>query len=221
MNQLDSSPIRRVEVFSKAQRITHWLITLGILFELISAWLIQHAAVDVLAWIDYHVMVGQALLLPILFRIYLLFRPGSGHWRLLIPTREQRHVLRQTVKFYASLGRLPCPDWYAYNPLWQPLYLLMIPIMLLATLSGFGYGNNLALAGIRVNDLHALLAHVILYFSLLHILFVFLHDARGNGGQISAMVNGHKYFHIKQGNQPGEPNSVAVDSILKKSPRAE
>ncbi len=219
LKQIDDEPIRRVEVFSRAQRISHWLIATGMLFQLLSAWLIEHADVDVLAWIDYHVMVGQTLLLPIGFRIFLLTRPGSGHWRLLIPTREQRHILLRTLKFYASLGRLPCPDWYALNPVWQPLYLLMILIMLLGTLSGFGYGNNLSLAGISINNLHALSAQIILYFSLLHIAFALLHDARGGGAHISAMLNGYKYFHIKRASQPAEPNTVSVDSILNKPPR--
>ena len=158
-------------------------------------------------------MIGQALILPLVFRVYLLFRPGSGHWRLLIPTREQRHIVLQTLKFYASLGRLPCPDWYAFNPVWQPLYLLMIFIMLITVATGFISGQSLALS-----DVHVLLARVIQYFILAHIAFVVLHDIKGHGAQISAMLNGYKYFHIKDVPQPREGNSVSLDSLVKKRP---
>ena len=43
LNQTGEEPIRRVEVFSRAQRISHWLIAAGMLFQLLSAWLIEHA----------------------------------------------------------------------------------------------------------------------------------------------------------------------------------
>lgn len=205
--------INRVAVFSSAQRLTHWLIAAGVSFQLISAFLIRHSDLDVLLWADWHIMIGQALILPLVFRVYLLFRPGSGHWRLLIPTREQRHIVLQTLKFYASLGRLPCPDWYAFNPVWQPLYLLMIFIMLITVATGFISGQSLALS-----DVHVLLARVIQYFILAHIAFVVLHDIKGHGAQISAMLNGYKYFHIKDVPQPREGNSVSLDSLVKKRP---
>lgn len=211
-----SNSISRIDVFSSAQRLSHWLITVGMMFELISAWLVQHADVDVLAWNDWHIMIGQALILPLAFRIYLLFRPGSGHWRLLIPTKEQRHIIQQTLKFYASLGRLPCPDWYAFNPVWQPIYLLMIPVMLLAAISGYLISSNLFLFAVSISDYHAFFSTIILYFTLLHIAFVLLHDVKGNGAQISAMLNGYKYFQIKDMPQQAEQNSVSLDSILKK-----
>lgn len=203
--------IQRVAIFSTAQRITHWLLALGIIFELISAWLVAHADVDTLAWSDWHIMLGQALLLPLLFRIALLFVKGSGHWRFLLPTREQRHVVLQTLKFYASLGRLPCPDWYAFNPVWQPIYVFIIIIMLLTTGTGFAVTGSLSLSG-----LHAFLASILLYFTLAHLFFVVLHDIKGNGAQISAMLNGYKYFHGREAPAAQKENSVSLDSLLKK-----
>jgi len=211
-----SNDINRVAVFSKAQRITHWLIAGAITFLLISAWLVQHADVDVIAWLDWHIMIGQALSLVLAYRIYLLFVSGSGHWRLLIPTKEQRHVYIQTVKFYASLGKLPCPDWYAFNPVWQPIYLLLIIIMILTTITGFLTGNYLFLAGFTMPELHSALARIILYFTLAHIFFAVYHDIKGGGAQISAMLNGFKYFQIKEVESPIKDNSVSLDSLLKK-----
>ena len=208
-----SNSIKRVAVFSSAQRITHWLIALGVAFLLVSAWLVQHSDVDVIAWMDWHIMVGQALALVIAYRLYLLFVPGSGHWRLLIPTREQRHIVQQTIKFYASLGRMPCPDWFAYNPLWQPLYALVILLLVIVTGSGFVLGQT----GAAMTQLHAISADIILYFTLAHIAFAVLHDVKGSGAQISAMLNGYKYFQSKPVETPlPAENSVSLQDLLKK-----
>jgi Ni/Fe-hydrogenase 1 B-type cytochrome subunit len=208
--------IKRVLVFSTPQRITHWLLAAGMSFELISAWLIQHSDVDPVVWMDWHSMIGQVLLLVLGFRLLLLFTNGSGYWRLFIPTREQRHTLAQTLRFYLSLGRLPCPDWYAYNPVWQPIYLLMLLLMLLSTLSGLLTGSYFFLFGISVSGWHGIIAYALGYLVLAHILFAVWHDVKGNGAQISAMLNGYKYFIIKPSQSTPEQPSVSIDSLLKK-----
>jgi Ni/Fe-hydrogenase 1 B-type cytochrome subunit len=219
MNIESSEQIIRRSVFDRPQRLLHWLIALAVMFQLTSAWLIQHADIDAIAWADWHAMVGQALIVALAYRVFLLLRRGSGYWRLLVPTREQRHVALQTLKFYASLGRLNCPDWYAYNPLWQPVYLLMIIVLVVAALSGLATGSHIA--GIDMTRLHAFTGEVILYFSLAHIAFSVLHDSKGHGGQISAMLNGEKYFHVAKNTAAKDlkvesENSVSLDSLLKK-----
>jgi Ni/Fe-hydrogenase 1 B-type cytochrome subunit len=207
-----SGNIQQVAIFSSTQRITHWLIAAGVIFELISAWLVQNADVDIIAWSEWHVMIGQALTLPLLLRVYLLLVRGPTHWRGFMPTRGQRHLLLETLKFYASLGRLPCPDWYAYNPVWQPIYLLIIAVLAATTATGFAMGS-----GPGVLNWHSTLAAIILYFTLAHIFFSVLHDIKGNGAQISAMLNGNKYFHTKQATtQITKENSVSLDSFMKK-----
>lgn len=209
--------INRVEVFTRNHRWTHWLIAAGVLFELISAWLIQNSNVDALVWSDWHSMIGQVLFLLLAYRIFLLFQPGSGHWRLLVPTREQRHIISQTLKFYASLGRMPCPNWYAFNPLWQPVYLFIIFVLLLTTISGYLIGSYIFPFDFSLADIHSFFSIIIIYFTLAHIAFSVLHDIKGTGAHISAMLNGYKYFHIKN-NKPVEPEetSVSLDSLVKK-----
>jgi len=211
-----SNDIKRVAIYSTAQRVTHWLIAGGTTFLLLSAWLVQHSDVNAIVWLDWHIMIGQALSLVLAYRVYLLSVPGSGHWRLLIPTREQRHIVLQTLKFYASLGRLPCPDWYAFNPVWQPLYLVVIIVMILTTITGYLTGNLLFLSNFSMPELHAFFARIILYFTLAHLAFSILHDIKGSGAQISAMLNGYKYFQIKQVEKPQHENAVSLDSLLKK-----
>ncbi len=211
-----SDKISRVAVFSIAQRVTHWLIACTTFFLLISAWLVQHIDVDVIAWLDWHIMTGQALSLVLAFRIYLLFRPGSGHWHLLLPTKEQRHIALKTLKFYASLGKRPCPDWYAFNPVWQPVYLLMIFTLIATTISGFLTGNHFFLAGLSMPELHSNIASFIYYFTLAHIIFAVYHDIKGSGAQISAMLNGYKYFQTREAKNPFKENAVSLNSLLKK-----
>lgn len=211
-----SNEIKRVAVFSTAQRVTHWLTACSIIFLLTGGWLIQHSDVDAVSWLDWHIMIGQALSVVLAYRVYLLFKPGSGHWRLLIPSSEQRHIVLQTIKFYASLGRLPCPDWYAFNPLWQPVYLAFIVITILTTISGYMIAQYLFPLGYSLAEWHAIFASIILYFTLAHFLFSILHDVKGSGAQISAMLNGFKYFQIKNVSTPLEENSVSIKDLLKK-----
>lgn len=204
--------IQRVLVFPKLQRITHWLIAGGVIFQLLSAWLVQNANVDVLAWSDWHTMIGQALTLPLLLRLALFFIAGPTYWRAFIPSKGQYQLLQDTLKFYASLGRRPCPDWHSYNPVWQPLYLLMIALLILTTVSGLAFG-----LGPDIASWHGSLAALVLYFTLAHLFFSVLHDVKGNGAQISAMLNGYKYFQSREATTKiSAEKSVSIDSLLKK-----
>jgi len=161
-------------------------------------------------------MIGQVLIIVLAFRVFLLFVAGSGHWRLLWPTREQRHIVIQTLKFYASLGRLPCPDWYAFNPVWQPIYAFMIMLMILSSISGLLSGSYFFFLGSSMSELHGIIAYSLFYLVVAHIAFAILHDVKGNGAQISAMLNGYKSFQAKDNPNPIGPNSVSLDSLLKK-----
>ena len=210
--------IRYLPVYSLQQRIAHWLIAVGFGFEWLSAWLVDHSDVDPLAWSDWHLMVGQALLLVVAWRLLLFFLAGSGHWRFFIPTREQRHILRDTLRFYASLGKTPLPDWYAFNPVWQPIYLLMIALATISVVSGF-FHSGLPLVGeLSTAALHSGASKLLLWLAIAHVLFAVWHDAKGRGAQISGMLNGHKYFHIDapQNTASGNENSVSLDSLIGK-----
>ncbi len=210
--------IRYLPVYSLQQRIAHWLIAVGFGFEWLSAWLVDHSDVDPLAWSDWHLMVGQVLLLVVAWRLLLFFVAGSGHWRLFLPSREQRHVLRDTLRFYVSLGKTPLPDWYAFNPVWQPIYLLMIALAAISVLGGFFHSGLPLLGDLSTADLHSGASKLLLWLAIAHVLFAAWHDARGRGAQISGMLNGHKYFHIDPPKKPpsGGENSVSLDSLIGK-----
>ena len=65
--------IRYVLVWSGWIRLIHWLMAAGVLFLFASAWAIQHGNVDYEFWRDWHMIVGQLLLITVAARVILMF----------------------------------------------------------------------------------------------------------------------------------------------------
>ena len=137
----------------------------------------------------------------------------------------------QMVKFYLSLARFPLPNWYAQNPLWLPVYPIFFLVLAGCAVSGLLYNTSHIFFGNPMYELHGALAGLIVTFSIFHIATVLLHDLKGKGAFISAMVNGFRYFHYtglddkdvsnfpgaqSSGQQPGS-QSISVDSIKKQA----
>ena len=188
--------IRCVAIWSGWLRAAHWLIAIGVLFELFSAWTLEQGAAAPGFWRDWHVIVGQLVLLALLLRGALLFVPGSSHWRALLPKRGQWHAMRQTLKFYLSLARAPLPAWYAHNPLWAPVYLLVLLVLAACLVSGLFHEVPERPFGLRISTLHAGLGWALAWFSLFHVLAAALHDWKGEGALISGLFSGKRYFHV-------------------------
>ena len=219
--------IRYVLVWSTWLRLSHWLIAAGTLFQITSAWALKHDSVDYTFWLDWHLISGQIILMALALRTVLFFFPGSSNWRAFIPDKTQRQAMVQMIKFYLSLARFPLPNWYAHNPLWLPLYLIIFLVLAGASISGLLYDSPQILLGYPMHELHSALASLIIIFSLFHIATVFLHDLKGKGAFISAMINGHRYFHFtgqdsnidkrSQKNQTEKKSVyISVDSIEKR-----
>lgn len=218
--------IRYVAVWPAAIRATHWLLAAGLVFQLSSGWLGGRVVDDPDFWRDWHVMVGQALLLVLLVRLGLLFGRGTGHWRAFVPSRQQLAGARQTLVFYLSLGKAPLPNWYAHNPLWQLLYPLVLLLLLLAAVSGLLHDAPYLFAGASPARVHGLAAGLLAILAVAHVAAVFLHDLRAKGAFVSAMINGHRYFHVSI--QPGAVHppaggqsvDVSFDSSAPRRPHA-
>jgi Ni/Fe-hydrogenase 1 B-type cytochrome subunit len=212
-----TQPIRYVQIWSGWLRATHWLIACGVVFELLSAWARAQESTDPAFWHDWHSMIGQLVALAVLLRSVLLFLPGSSHWRSLLPKRGQWTAIRQTLLFYLSLARAPLPAWYAHNPLWAPLYLLVLLALLGSVASGFAHDLPWQLAGIRPAALHAVLGNGLAGFCVGHVLAAALHDWKGDGALISALFSGKRYFHIQPVQflqNPMEPGGQSVEVPL-------
>jgi Ni/Fe-hydrogenase 1 B-type cytochrome subunit len=146
---------------------------------------------------DAHYLAGYVLAGGLLLRLYaLLFGSGPAHWRDCIPMGQGRAVM-ETLRFYLSLGRSALPRWYAHNPLWGPAYLLLLALLAVQTLSsGFGWEST-ALAAIS-HDVHGPGAQIVGLWVLFHVIAVFMHEIKGTGGDVSAMINGHRCFVVER-----------------------
>ena len=198
--------IRYVLVWSGWLRLSHWLIAAGILFQITSAWAIGHDNADYTFWQDWHLITGQIILMALALRVVLLFFPGSSNWRAFIPEKSQLQAMVQMIKFYLSLTRYPLPNWYAHNPLWLPLYLVIFFILAACSITGLLHDSPKIILNYPMVKLHSVLANVIIIFSIFHIATVFLHDLKGKGAFISAMINGHRYFHFTSQSNENENN---------------
>ena len=216
--------IRYVQIWSGWLRLAHWVIASGVLFQITSAWAITHQNADILFWRDWHIISGQVVLIALMLRVVLLFFPGSSHWTSLIPNRTDRSSMVQMFKFYLTFARFPLPNWHAHNPLWKLLYLLFFVLLAGCLLTGVFQDAPYRVAGYALPELHKLLAQIITLFVAAHVIAVFLHDLKGKGAFISAIINGHRYFHISDqeiGKTDSSPKDssiyVSVESIKKQS----
>jgi Ni/Fe-hydrogenase 1 B-type cytochrome subunit len=202
-----TTPIQRVRVWGAGLRASHWILAASVLVLLASGWRLALGHVPA-GWRDAHLTSGYLLGLALVFRIALLFtgRTPTDRWRDCLPlTRPQWQGVRDMLLFYVSFGRARPPAWYGHNPLWGPVYLLLFALLAGGTITGLllarvPAGDALWLAatpgwlGWTLPEWHAGLAQAITGFTGAHVASVFMHDARGTSGEISAMVNGHKTF---------------------------
>lgn len=201
-------PIVYVPVWSTLLRLGHWIIALGSMVQILSAYLMTHDAINPDIWRDWHIIIGQIMVLALLLRGVLLFVPGSSHWRELWPRRSEFGAIVQMLKFYLSFGRFPLPRWFAHNPFWKPLYLGLWLTLTISAVSGLLFNAAYPILGMQTYTLHTDSALVIEVFVLFHIVAVILHDLKGRGARISAMINGRLYVHTDTG-LPASTTSVA------------
>lgn len=218
---MQNENIKYILVWSGWLRLSHWAIVLGVIFQITSAWAIKKDYANYDFWYDWHIIVGQFMLIVIFLRIILLFSNGASNWRSFFDYKSQLKPIIQMLKFYLSFARLPLPNWYAHNPLWKPVYLFIIVVLLGCVITGMIYNSHLTLLGYSPTELHGALATIIIVLSVAHIITAFLHDLKGKGGFISAIINGHRYFHYPGNSKAGQTQKgktpaihIAVDSII-------
>lgn len=208
--------IEYVRVWSPWLRASHWVIAFGALFEIASAFGMRNDVSDPGFWRDWHVIVGQLVALALAVRVALLFTPGSSNWREFLPRRSQFPAMLQMIRFYISFTRHPLPAWFAHNPLWKPVYPLALLLLAVSAASGLAFHTDVPLAGYSAAGLHATVASPIGVFALFHVIAVFLHDLKGRGAFVSAMIGGYRYVHVGR-NGPGArtrgPVSASLDGI--------
>jgi Ni/Fe-hydrogenase 1 B-type cytochrome subunit len=216
---MQANAVTQVLIWSRWLRLSHWGLTLSTIGLLASGWLLGADPVIALEARDYHYIFAALLLPALVLRLYLLlFGKGTDHLSDCEPNRHRLEQAVEVLRFYLTLGKTPLPKWFSHNPLWGPLYLVLFFFLLVSALSGILLLKELTyLAGISMHDLHQIGYYAILVFTLLHIPAAFSHDLSGQSADISAMVNGHRIFHVQTGNQATEQSShsVALQDLLK------
>jgi Ni/Fe-hydrogenase 1 B-type cytochrome subunit len=168
--------------------------------------------------VDYHYLLGAALVPFLGIRLYLLFfGSGTDH---ISDCETDSHRLSQAwkiIKYYLTLGRAPLPKWYGHNPLWGPIYLLLFLFLAISAVTGILLIEKIHHLGqLSLFDIHIVISVVINAFILLHIPAVFFHDLSSQCSDISGMVSGYKTFQVGE-NKPLDMGlqSVPVRDLLK------
>lgn len=215
---------QRVLVWSAALRLSHALLAVSVLTLLASAWALAHVRPEFHAGLRaVHVGAGYMLAPTLVFRLYRLATgAGPERWRALLPAARPLAALTAMLRFYVSGGRAALPAYYAHNPLWGPLYLLMF--VLLAFAAGTGLWLSLAgpeagnyyqampwLAGYTLTEWHRATYTPVLALVTAHIVAAVLHDWRGAGGDISAIINGYRIFQRRPANLDTPPTASRGD----------
>jgi Ni/Fe-hydrogenase 1 B-type cytochrome subunit len=201
--------VQRIRVWPGMLRTVHWALALAVSLLLLSGWLMGSGMVlnDRLYQFlleQVHLPAGHVLGVALAIRgWYLVADDRVGGWRSLLPRMTQLQGMLAVLRFYASLGRGALPGYYAHNPLWAPLYLLLLLLLLLQLLSGLmleftSLRGLFGLSSVPLLHWHQGLLPVLAFLTVAHVVSAFLHDLRGNGSDVSGMINGHRTFAAAQ-----------------------
>ena len=209
---------KRVLVWSGWLRLSHWAVGPATLVLLITGWLFAESPSLAESALEVHFLAAGILMFGLLVRAALMFI-GQEHERFmaLIPTSSEFRAITETLRFYVSLGKTPIPRWYAQTPLWKPLYLAIYMVLLLQLASGAVMQNQPVISGFYLPAVHNFWAQVVLWFSVLHIAAVTLHDGRGKAADSSAMLSGYRLFAIDSERSDGESvQYVSLDALKRR-----
>ena len=187
--------IKRIAIWSGWFRLSHLLLGLSTLVLLATGSLIQYSPLLALSALDIHNYSAGFFLAGLLIRVYLMFF-GKPHERLayLIPKTSDARGMLEMLRFYALFGKSKLPNWYAHNPFWKPIYLLIYIILFSQLISGIVLINGDFILGYPPRPIHLFGSELLLIFSLLHIICVIWHDYKGAGSDVSAIINGVRTF---------------------------
>ena len=217
---MDEVKYRRVLVWSGWLRLSHAAIVFAVPVLLLTGWLLAQSPSLAETALDVHYLASSLLVFGCLIRIVLLFA-GREHERLqaLIPATGELPAMAGTLRFYISMGRSPAHGWYAQNPLWKPVYLLMYLALILLVATGMAMPENDVVFGFYLPSVHLFWAQLLLWLVVFHIASVLLHDYRRGTTDISAMVNGYRLFLLEDNKgetEAGTVQLVSVDSLQRR-----
>lgn len=199
-------------------RLAHWLIALSVIVLMATGWLVKMTPSVAESASEYHELASIGLTLGLILRLWLLFfGPAPAHWKTLIPKRADVQKMGMMLRFYMTGGKALLPKWYAHNPLWAPVYLIILAILVLQALTGLLMEAHPLMWGFYLPSVHDFWAPVILVFTIAHVIAVVLHDVKGTAADVSAMINGHRVFIVEEADSQHTQNiqTVSLDQIKK------
>jgi Ni/Fe-hydrogenase 1 B-type cytochrome subunit len=210
---MDSTQFRRVMIWGGWLRLSHACIALSTLVLLLTGWLLAESPSLAGLAQDVHDTASGFLVFGLTVRFVLMFA-GKEHERIssLFPASSELAAMASTLRFYISLGRTSLPGWYAQNPLWKPVYLLIYLAFIILAATGVAMPDVTLVIGFYLPSVHAFWAQVVFWFSMLHITCVFMHDYKNQTTDISAMVNGYRLFII-DGSQIGTGVNESIQVV--------
>lgn len=148
--------------------------------------------------VNIHAAFGYLFAAGIFIRIMWLFiGPHNASWRDLLPlTANQRKVLMDTLRYYASALHREPPLYAAHNPFAGIIYAVFFVLAAWQILTG-SIMLNLP-ADLRkesiIMTLHKAGYFFIIFYAAAHVFAVFVHEWAERHGLIAAMVHGGKTF---------------------------
>jgi Ni/Fe-hydrogenase 1 B-type cytochrome subunit len=195
-----SEDYKSVYLWSGWFRASHWFIALSVVVLMTTGWLISNAPSLADTSADIHYYAASFLVLGIAIRVVLFFK-GSAHERLtaLFPDASDRRNMLKMMRFYLSFGKASLPAWYAHNPFWKPLYLFLYIALMIQITSGAMMHEIPLVWRFYLPSLHEKWSLVIFWVCIGHVAAIVLHDIKGRGNDMSAILHGYRIFVIKQG----------------------
>ena len=114
------------------------------------------------------------------------------------------------------------PSYFAHNPFWKLLYLLMFILLSLQVFYGllieFSWLRSITrLDSLLGREQHSLLFIPIFSLVIAHIVTVILHDWKTETGEVSSIINGYKHFTFDaKSKKPNVemPVTVSLDNLF-------
>lgn len=209
--------VRRVAVWSGWLRVTHWVLAGSTLLLMATGWLVAMTPSVAEAASEIHYLGASLLLFALALRLLLgFFGNGPERFEHMLPRESEWQPVKASVLFYLSLGKSSKPNWFAHNPLWKPLYLVLLIALTLSALTGWLMPDMPLVGRLYLPAVHVWLASFIGVLTMAHVYSVVLQDIRGDSADVSAMLNGHRYFSVDREGlvRPEVPQvSIRLDDI--------
>jgi Ni/Fe-hydrogenase 1 B-type cytochrome subunit len=199
--------VRRVFVWPSVIRIVHWCLALAVTVLLCTGWLLKSGLIlndklYILLLDQLHLPAGHLLGLAMVVRIfYLLKDDGVSGVSSLLSSAKTWDRIKEGLRFYTTFTKTSLPRYFAHHPVWAPLYLVIFVLLLAQLVSGslLEFATLRALFGLSSDallDWHQAPFSWLSMLVILHLVSVSLHEIKGEGADVSGMINGYRNFNV-------------------------